>query len=403
MTHSIFPTGEGNGLRTRLLNWLRRFHWPSVVSGAAIGFAALHIQTTTPLLTQIKQLEHRVATVDSRMYQLVGNTRDAEHASDLLGVLITQGERVAAAREALESMDDLQQTLTVYAQQAEEAQAVAGRWHELAGNLIAAQNDQARITQAIEQIDALQQDVIALGTTAADGQSDIAASRTVLTEVTNLQQQIAAAAESNASARNALENIDALQNRLVAGTEKLGEAQQSADHLIALQTSLSSLPSLDAARGNAEQLIALQQTLGTDARLNLASATQNAATLLALQESLAGQSEEIVAGVENLELLSEFQAELAVQLSQVEGLRRQLNELSSLETSLSRTVAALEPITKLGDIRYMDDAEVRQIARTLLDRRRERIASAESKYDGAVEPMAEAAATEVRVPEPSAE
>jgi hypothetical protein len=403
VTNSIFPTGEGTGLRTRFFNWLRRFHWPSLISGAAVGFAALHLQTTTPLLTQIRQLEHRLAAVDAGMYQLVGNTRDAEHANDLLGVLITQGERVAAAREALGSIDDLQQTLTVYARQAEEAHVVAGRWHELAGNLIAAQSDQARLTQAIEQIDALQQDVIALGTAAADGQSDIAASRAILTDVANLQLQLAATAEATASARNALDNIDALQQRLVTQTETITQAQQSANRLIALQMSLSSLPSLEAASGNTERLIALQQTLSSDARLSLDSATRNAATMLALQESLAGRSERIVAGVENLELLSEFQDELALQLSQFEGLRRQLTELSLLETSLSRTMTALEPITKLGDLRYLDDAEVREIARTLLDRRRERLAAAESKYDGAAQPMADSAPVDVLVPEPAAE
>jgi hypothetical protein len=403
VTDSIFPTGEVARFRRRVMAALRRCHWPSLVSGAAVSFAALHLGTTQPLLTQVDKLERRISIVDSRLYQLTGAARDAEHANNLLGTLIAQGEQVAAAREALDSISDLRLSLAAGAQQTEDAHQIVGRWHDLAGSLIASHDLQPRTARAIEEIDALQQDVIALGTAVADSQTGIAASRAFVTEVTSLQAQLAATAGGTTAARNALEGIDALQQRIVAGGERTGEAQQSAESLIALKDSLAATAQIDTATGNAERLIGLQQTLSSDSRLQLDAATQNAEKMVGMQASIAGQTQQIAAGVENLDLMVDFHDELNNQLSQVEKLRHQMVELMLLETTLSRTMTALAPLTELNDLRKMNDEDMRGFARTMLDRRRERVASAESKYDEPKPTTAEAVAADRLVPEPPAE
>jgi hypothetical protein len=382
---------------------LRRCHWPSLVSGAAVSFAALHLGTTRPLLTQVEKLERRISVVDSRLYQLTGAARDAEHANNLLGSLIAQGEQVAAARDALDSIADLRLSLATGAQQTEDAHKIVGRWHDLAGSLIASRDLQPRTARAIEEIDALQQDVIALGTAVADSQAEIAQSRAFVTEVTSLQAQLAATADATAAARNALDGIDALQQRIVAGGERTGEAQQSAESLIALKDNLAAATQIDTATGNAERLIGLQQTLGSDSRLQLDAAAQNAETMISLQSSIAAQTQKIAAGVENLDLMVDFHEELNDQLAQVEKLRHQMVELMLLETTLSKTMSTLAPLTELNDLRKMKDEDVRDFARTMLDRRRERVANAESKYDEPKPATAEAAAADRLVPEPPAE
>jgi hypothetical protein len=377
---SIFPTGEVARFRKRIRAALRRCHWPSLAGGAAIGF------------------ERRIGVVDSRMYQLTGATRDAEHANSLLGTLIAQGEQVAAARDALDSIADLQHSLAAGAQQTEDASAIVGRWHDLAGSLIASRDLQPRTARAIEEIDALQQDVIALGAAVADSQVEIAASRAFVTEVTSLQDQLAAMTESTTVARNALEGIDALQQRLISGGEKTGEAQQSAAGLIALKDNLAATMQIEVATGNAEKLIGLQQTLSSDSRLKLDAAAQNAETMIDIQGSLADQTKRIAEGVENLDLLADFHDELNSQLSQVEQLRHQMIELMLLETTLSRTIAALSPLTELSDLRKLNNEDLRDVARNMLNRRRGRVATADSKYD---EPQPTAA--DRLVPEPAAE
>lgn len=403
MPNSIFPTGEVARFRKRIRAALRRCHWPSLVSGAAIGFAMLYAGTTRPLLTQVEKLERRIGIVDARMHQLTGAARDAEQASGLLGTLIAQGEQVAAAREALDSIANLQRSLAAGAQQTEDASAVVGRWHDLAGSLIASRDQQPRTARAIEELDALQQDVIALGAAVAKGQADIAASRAIVTDVTNLQAQLAASGETTAAARNALEGIDALQQRIVAGGEHTADAHRSAETLIALKDRLATTTQIDAAAGNAERLIGLQQTLGSDSRLQLEAAAQNAETMVNLQASLAGQTLLIAEGVENLDLLADFHGELNSQLGQVERLRHQMIELMLLETTLSRTMAALSPLTELNNLRTLNEKDLREVSRMMLDRRHERVATAESKYDEAHLSTGESPAADRLVPEPVTE
>ena len=403
MSNRNFPKGEPVRFRDRFVTVLRWCHWPSLISGAAIGFAALHLHTTSTLLSDVKHLKQQIGAVDSRVHELAGSAQDAGQANDLLAVLVAQGERVTAAREALDSMTNLQRGLASSGQETDEASAIAERWHDLAGRLIASQTQHTQSAEAIAEIDALQQDVIALGGAAAAAQLEMDASRTILTDVANLQSQLAATAETTDSARSAINGIDDLQQRLVAAIEQTEAAQQSATGLIGLQQSLTSAADVEAAAGNAERLIALQQSLSADPRLNLDVATQNAEMMVAMQESLSGQTGQIAASIENLELLADFQDELTVQMDQVEALRRQLTELMLLETTLSRTMSALAPLTDLGNLRRLDEADVREVARTMLDRRRERVAAAESKYDSEDATTIEAGDDDRLVPEPPTE
>lgn len=373
-----FPKGESTRSPDRSATILRWCHWPSLIAGAAIGFAAVHLHTTNTLLTEVKQLEQQITDVDSRTQQLAETSESAYEASSLLGSLVTQGERVTEARKALDSVRDLQRTLALSAQKTDEARVIADRWQALSNHLVAAHQQQTKTFEAVAEIDALQQDVIALGDTAVSAQPQLEASRAVLTDVANLQAQLAATEGVTERVQSAVAGIDELQQRLVAAGEQTDAASQTADGLVALQQRLSSATNSDAAKQNAERLIALQ-------------------------ESLSGQTPHIAAGIENLELLADFQDELTEQLDRVESLRRQMTELMLLETTVSRTVSALSPLTDLASLRRLDDAEVREIARTMLDRRRERVAAAESKYDADEAEVAEASDEDRLVPEPSVE
>lgn len=403
MTDSILPKGEVASVRDQVFGFLRYCHWPSLISGAALGFAGLYFQTTQPLISQIKQLERRVCLFDSNLHRLAGTTADAAHANNLLGALIAQGARVDAAQAALDSLINVERALEISAERATAAGEIVTRWDELAGQVIATRDQQGQVQRAIEQIDSLQQDVVALGTAADVQQADIAASRAVLTSIANLQQELIATTEGTGAARNALEGIDALQQRLVVAAAGTNAAQQSAEQLIALQQNLASVGNTDSSAANAERLLALHNSLSGNVGAQIEAASQNAAELVRLQQSLSGQTGQIAAGVENLDLLADFQDELALQLQKVEELRRQLTELMLLEATVAKTVTAMKPLAELGDLRRLDDADIRAAVRTMLDRHRERVATDASKYDDSVPATTDSVATERLVPEPPAE
>jgi hypothetical protein len=50
-----------------------------------------------------------------------------------------------------------------------------------------------------------------------------------------------------------------------------------------------------------------------------------------------------------------------------------------LESTLTRAFNALAPLAELGDLRRLDENEMKEVARMLLERRRSRVGMAESK------------------------
>jgi hypothetical protein len=56
-------------------------------------------------------------------------------------------------------------------------------------------------------------------------------------------------------------------------------------------------------------------------------------------------------------------------------MRQDLMELALMQTTIGRVVQVLEPLTEIGQLRRMSDAEVRAAAKTILEQRSTRISS----------------------------
>jgi hypothetical protein len=122
----------------------------------------------------------------------------------------------------------------------------------------------------------------------------------------------------------------------------------------------------------AEQLIALNDTLGVTRHIHIDEARNNLQAMIQVSQELAGQTQTIAESVENLELLADFQTVLNEQLGQIEGVRRQLTELVLMESMMARAARALAPLAELGNMRGLDEQEMRDAARVILDRRTSR-------------------------------
>jgi hypothetical protein len=222
-----------------------------------------------------------------------------------------------------------------------------------------------------------------LGTAAGASRDGVQAADAALAELVWLNEQFVAAAETSGAAGDALAALAGVRDRAIDLGETAPDAKSALDDLAALQATLTFMDGTDTARINAERLISLQQDLADGERLNLDAASRNLSELVRMQELVAGQTDQVAAGIDALDLLSEFQDELHGQLGQVEQLRRQATELMLLEATLSRALQALQPLAELGNLRRLDDAELREVARTLLERRRARTAAVESPSDSA--------------------
>ncbi|REJ87672.1 MAG: hypothetical protein DWQ34_23775, partial [Planctomycetota bacterium] len=248
----------------------------------------------------------------------------------------------------------------------------------------------------LDDVNALQSRLIETG-------ENTTRSANVAEELLALQNRILSAGELDVSADNA-ERLLALQNRLVVDDRlQLDQAGLNAEELVALQCMILSAGDLDLSEQNAERLIALQNQLIVDERLQLDQADTNLEDLIVMQKMIANQTAQIADSIDSLELLTDFQGEMNGQLAGLEDLRRQLTELILLETTVTRAMEALEPLASMQNLRRLDQEEVRDVARLILEQRRERLARAGSKYDVPAPPAVEVPEVHRLVPEPPVE
>jgi len=145
--------------------------------------------------------------------------------------------------------------------------------------------------------------------------------------------------------------------------------------LIGLEQRLAAgVGSTEAAQQRAGELIALQDTLN-DESLQIAQAKTSVDQLLDMQAKLSGQSERIVAAIESLEVLVGFQDEFATQIQVLGEIRRSLVEFSMLETTVSKAMRMLQPLVELGNLHRLDDQDLRNAARLILEERSFRLGS----------------------------
>ncbi len=401
---------------------LDRLNWPSLFAGAAIGMAGVHLAATRPLINEVRHLDARVSAVQSRVIELTGAQGDARASNSLLGSLIEQRDQAQAARVALSEIDALSNDVTVQSRRAAEAGEALAEISDVNSRLIASR-DQRELTKiALSEIEILQQDIIALGSASTAGAAHVADADAVLARLADLNDRVAATSGRIDAACAALDGLQRVQDRMIVAAEQTPVAEQSAQRVIALQDTVAGIETLDAAAdnadrlitlndriaatqnldgaaANAEDLIALQDALVSDQRLHLEQAASNMDELLRLHAAIAGQTDQLADSIDALQLLTDFQGEFNGQVSHLEDLRRQMTELILLETTIARAMHALEPLAELGNLRRLDDDEVRAVARDILERRRERTAAGASKYEEPA-PKIDSPAVEVLVPEP---
>ena len=90
-------------------------------------------------------------------------------------------------------------------------------------------------------------------------------------------------------------------------------------------------------------------------------------------DSLSEQSVEVAAAIQNLEIMEDFQTEVASHVKSLETLRRTLVDIAMMESTVGRVAQMIAPLSEIGNLRRLSETEVRDAARIILDRRSTRI------------------------------
>jgi hypothetical protein len=363
-------------LLSRRPRWLARLivKRKSLWMGAAklgLGLACLQYAVVRPLASRTERLGTEVRAVSQRMDGLVASRAGVENANDLLTALAAQESSLRQARQALTEIRMLRAGIEDEARQTSLAQDRLAKLLELQSQLAASGRQIESAQGAVESLAALTGRAEALGTNSAARLADLQRAIDMLDRLGALKDGLLADAETIDAAAQQMDAARQVYSSLAASGDAVREARERSDELIQLAETVGVVgkESLESAARNVDGLIAVHDTLADAETLRLQEAERTLRQLLAIEAELGGKTGDVAAAVENLDLLSDFHKELTRQLATLEGLRRELSEIALLKDTVDRVSAAVGPLAELSSLRRMNDAEVRSMARQILEQR----------------------------------
>jgi hypothetical protein len=318
-----------------------------------VGTAALvQLFVVLPLRSQVVEMRSELDAMHTAVNRLADVGDQAWQTNDLLGALEAQAAALDGATASLTQLEELQHEIVGLAHLAEQARVQLGPSRD-----------------TLQELARLEEELAAHSTRLADAESTLA-------EIESLRAQLVAQGENLNQVTEIVDRQNALalsvmsgHEAVVAANDQMGAYESLAEQVLAAGNKASE------AEAVVGQLTAIQDLLLDEERVQPVRAQQNLDSLIALEDALAGETDRIADAVASLELLADFQEEFNFQVGQLAGMQESLTELILLESSVARAVRMIEPLAELTDLRRLNEDEVREAARVILDRRNTRVSS----------------------------
>ncbi len=312
--------------------------WALLAAGATLVVAVINFTIVRPATWQLSQLRRQVAQLESRVEDLAGQRDQVAGTNTLLGQLAEQAQRRDEASRSLDDIAELHVRLNRQAGQVQRAQRALDKFAALQNALLENDNRVAHAAKVLVAIEALEHRL-------THCQYETLQSHLALDGVDKMRDRLLEAHCQSVIAQDSLDAIDGLHDRLAASGEANRAAVESLDELVDLRDRLDSEGSgVELARQRVEQLIELKdRTLGQTG--NLAAAT------------------------ENLELMIDIHDQFQKIASQFGGMRHWITEIVMFEPTFNHAMRTLQPLMELGNLRHMSAGELRQVVRSMNDRR----------------------------------
>lgn len=370
MRSSSFDDIPSMSLQQRFVELFQKTHWPTLVSGLAIGMAAMQFLVARTVTHNVDNLTREVAAVSLQVRQLAGSATDVQRTNDLLASLGRQRDELAAARDTIEELRQLRAQIQQESGRLGSSVSVLQQLHKLQVDIAAQAEQAADSLQAVEVVNSLNTRISEMAQNLPAQAANIGDAENALVALGDLKDIILAQADACQLARQQVDDVVGLAAALSTSTADLTQARVAASELVALKDGLvANTGDVAASQQAAEQLVALNNTLADTRQIKLDDAQRNLQALLRVQDELAAQTGTLAASIENLDLMADFQQVLGQQFAKLETMRRQLTDLVLMESTIDRAAKALSPLSALGDLRNLNEDELRTAARVILDRR----------------------------------
>ena len=417
-----------------------------------IGIVVMQLLIARPLAQRIDSMQQQIRVVDTHLVELTGSRDDVRNTNDLLTGLKSQHDQLVAAQQTVVRLKNLQREIESEALKVGTSMAALQQLAHLQSTLTKKRSDFENASAALDNVIALEAQVRDLGQTVPAQTATLEAAKTAvvnfgqfanatieqgktiepataaLTQLAQVRDQaittgqktevalqaitglanVTAAAQvageqtevavasiqglgdlktavidqqaQTVEARAQLAEMAAVQQSLISQDASTASAVNAVSALANLKTQIAdSVPGIEVAQSNADRLVALNQTLATQTQIEAAQLNLNG--LVEMEKSLAGQSRQIAESVESLQLLTGLQGEFNDQMTKLETIQRGFTELLLMESAIGRTVKMVQPLAELGSLRRNNEAEVRAVAREIINRRELRMAEEKSKFD----------------------
>ncbi|MBM80404.1 MAG: hypothetical protein CMJ78_07395 [Planctomycetaceae bacterium] len=405
----------------------------------ATSFVGMQFFVTRPLMNELAQMKKELNAVEKDLENLVGARDDVWETNNLLSSLNAQHRHIEGARASLNSIRQFRKDVEGESGRTMNAFASLDRLLAIQGTLIEQQQDVMTAGKSLKGLVAMQEQLVAqretvesavtavqelakVTSTAIDQVEGAGEAMNSLKMVAELKKTVLENAEQLASAQDKIDQMVQLQDSLSKSVEDIENAQVAAKNLVAVTTTLSknaegieqaqqdasrmatltktikdASSNIEAAEVNtqnlivlkdelvnngvgaeqsidrAKDLITLNNTLGTVEGVNQSQDTLD--TMVSMQKTISGQTQQVIDNVKNLELLADLSDEVDSHINSLQGMRRDLLEIALLETAVGRVVRAMRPLTKITDLRRLSDEQIRSAAESILEQRGTRLSN----------------------------
>lgn len=365
----------------------QRFAWAMLVMGILTGLAGMHFLVARPMMAEMARMKTDVQNVREDMKQLAGETVGAGETQNLLSYLRSQRQELEACRQSLIVMNDLRKQIAVAGSETVNAQATVKAMADLQQTAIALNGNAEQAEAAISR-SRLMSDTL------SNQHAQQVSAETALAGLVKLRDGVVAQTPSLEQASMALAGLVGHNQKLVEEAPHVATAQSGLNQLSTLRQQVETASAgVETAQATATALVAVQNTLtreGLDTELaqrhseslmalgrdlqnvtTIEGARNNLQGLVALEQSLNGQTKSLADATETLDLLQTFQGEIARQVQVFQSLRRDLLDVALLEGTIEQAIRVIRPLSELSDLRRMNDHDVRLAAKAILHERAE--------------------------------
>ena len=344
--------------------------WAMLSVGLAVGFMGMYLTITRPMSMRMQMVESNMSVMQTEMNQLVGTRDDLWKTNDLLTGLRHQQRQLAEAKQSLVAVRDMKNAIVSLADNHQLAMQSIEGMESMQIALMETQNSMKKSNEAIASMAMLQKSVVQLGSGAKARQAEMMTANKMMNEMEKLAARMVNQKEMVANADAVIDSVDELAASLMQREEPLAHSKTIVTQIASLQDTLVQRDEMLASSEKTVQKMAdLERSLADMDQQAAMQASMNLKQMMAFQEEFSRGSERITAAIETVELMEEFQVELEMQADKISKMRRDLTEITFLESTVNQTLKVLKPLVQLSDLKRMSDPEIREAARVILDRR----------------------------------